>query len=404
MKRWLLLGIALFCIGLPMAVRAQTWDQFVRTVNTATKGAQGDVVVVVTEPVDAYKRNSRPLVSPPGVQLIIEGGRFTTMQVQSGHIELRDVTVTCDARETPALHIPPAGMQPIDLTLIISAGTTIQGLGHEGEAIGTWKKYAGNTNITLINYGTIRSAQAMGILVRIQGQTSRTANLRLYNFGEIQGETSAVFLAAETVSGSGDVWLHNEGTLDSRLETAATIRIKTNRGHATGSVWNAPEGVIRSEFSTGLCMSAEEATDSCNTHLINLGTIAGRQQAVSYLVSAGSPAPAALYAGGTFGVQARNVPIGVSFRQALLAKEVAMTKEAHLPVAEAWLAGLPLGQLPGELSLQSHLLAYRIGETTRMLHQKTYIGGALPDEAPTEAPPAWADPAEIAPTQIPYAK
>jgi len=389
--RWIL-GLLLVGLLLPLCARAETWANFVKTVNAATKGAEGEVVVVAPEHVEAYKKKTDALRVPDGVSLVIEGGQFESMALGGGDITLRAVQVLAEKQDQTAIYIPSNQSKPMSLKLTIDPDTVIQSTAVEGDGIGTWDKFSEDAIIDITNYGTIASDQAVGVLIRIQAQGKKDASIKMHNFGTVTGGKQGIFLAADTVNGAGDVWLHNEGEARSKESNGIGVRGQTAKGSAKVHVENATDGLIVSDWDYGLKMtmydSRRDEDEEPAGIIVNDGVISGTDGAIHLTTLPLTPVPIRLRSPGTL-VNSRDDTkiVYAEFRMELSKKtDKAPEEEAFLEAVTPWLTQLGIDYLPEGTTLYLDMYAWRKNEWTSPQYGQS-LGGMGIEITDTEPVP-----------------
>ncbi len=384
MKRILVVSLLVVCLVLPLCASAESWADFVKSVCAATKDAEGEVVYEVSESVDSCKKSDKALHVPDGVQLIIQGGTFGAMRLGSGDIELRDVTALVEEKGQSAIYIPQNGKKPVHLKLTVGQNTEIHSAAVEGDAIGTWDKFGGDSSIILINYGTITSDQGFGVLLRIQAQGSSKANVYAYNYGTVTGGSGAIFLAGDTVKGDSDVWLHNEGSAIGEYGEGLFVRGLSQTGKATGYIWNAPNGMAQG-FPAAIALHMECPPENSNGEVINRGTASGNRNAILLSTSPLKPVTMQVRNDGKLLCSREDHQIAFDFFMELKAKKDAVPAEdAFVQAIEPWMQQVGIEYFPSDIQAESYMTVLRNDGRMDTHYQRTVAGGGQPLSKPLE--------------------
>jgi len=320
-KRFLFLWVLVALMILPVVCVAESWENFVDSVEAALKASK-EKVVVVTAPSTVNASPSivyasgRPIRVPEGRGLVIEGGRFEHLALEGGHITLRGVTVHDERYTAISIVNEPLGSNGLgsgecfDVTLVIEEDSVIQSVG-EGISIrnkglhhvvyvenrGTItakdkvvRVYEGN--VALNNSGTLVSNagpddHGYGVYINMEPDESSSAIVSVHNTGTIKGLSYGIFafigqdIGADSF-GCASLRIVNEGKIESD-DKGVSIRLVSSNEHTELVFENADQGEITGTI-TGVELEQWEQSDNKTigqAHVINKGVVTGGQNAFS---------------------------------------------------------------------------------------------------------------------------
>lgn len=290
-KAWFFGVLAAIMILLPAIGIAESWANFVQTVNSATKKAKGEVVVAAPDTVERNVKGDKELIVPKGVQLVIEGGSFEAMLLGGGDITLRGVTVQ-NPEGNRAILIWSDGKKAVDLALTIEEDTVIAA--ENGTAIQWAYDYTKSPDIKIFidNRGTITAGMEIpkigskqrGIEILHRITKSKKADVTVRNSGTISGGIGIeVGIDNQGLSTANVI---NEGTINAAAGGIA-VSVQSVNKKSSASVQNTATGkvIATAEDSYGISLGMMSEVFKKNIALqgqvVNEGTAIGGQAGIS---------------------------------------------------------------------------------------------------------------------------
>jgi len=290
-KAWFFGVLAAIMILLPAIGVAESWANFVQTVNSATKKAKGEVVVTAPDTVERNVKGDGELIVPKGVQLIIEGGSFEVMLLGGGNITLRGVTVQ-NPEGNWAILIWSDGKKAVDMALTIEEDTVIAA--ENGTAIQWAYDYSKSPNIKIFidNRGTITASMEIpkigfkpkGIEIVHRITKSKEADITVRNSGTISGGIGIeVGIDNQGLSTANVI---NEGTVNATAGGIA-VSVQSANKKSSASIENAATGKVTAtaEDSCGISLGVSSELFKKKVALpgqvVNEGTAIGGQAGIA---------------------------------------------------------------------------------------------------------------------------
>lgn len=290
-KAWFFGVLAAIMILLPAIGIAESWANFVQTVNSATKKAKGEVVVTAPDTVERNVKGDKELIVPKGVQLVIEGGSFEAMLLGGGDITLRGVTVQ-NPEGNRAVLMWSDGKKAFDLALTIEEDTVIAA--ENGTAIQWAYDYTKSPDIKIFidNRGTITAGMEVpkigskqrGIEIIHRVTKSKKADVTVRNSGTISGGIGIeVGIDNQGLSTANVI---NEGTINATAGGIA-VSVQSVNKKSSASVQNAATGKVTAtaEDSYGITLGVMSELFKKNVALpgqvVNEGTTIGGQAGIA---------------------------------------------------------------------------------------------------------------------------
>ena len=290
-RAWVLGVLAAVIILLPAMGIAESWADFVQTVDSATKKAKGEVVVTAPDTVERNAKGDAELIVPKGVQLIIEGGNFEAMLLGGGDITLRGVTVQ-NPEGNRAILIWSDGKKAFDITLTIEEDTVIAA--ENGTAIQWAFDYSRSPDIKIFidNRGTITANMEIpkigfkprGIEIVHRITRSKKADVTVRNSGTISGGVGIeVGIDNQGLSTASVI---NEGTINATAGGIA-VSVQSVSNKSSASVENAAAGKVTATaedsygISLGVLSELFKKKVALSGQVVNEGTAIGGQAGIS---------------------------------------------------------------------------------------------------------------------------
>ncbi len=377
--KWIvMLVVAVACVLLPAAVLAEmSWGDFVGAVDAMTQGATGQVVYELgeTEVVENASDTDEALFVPEGVQLVLRGGWFGEMRLGGGDIVLEKVTVSSQREEWAAIYFPPNGNKKVEVKLTIDKDTVIESLGYNGDGLGAWDLYGGDTSITIINHGVIASDGMGARLLLTNMGKGKSASLAFYNDGEVEATVTGASLQCMSGGGDADIWVHNAGIVRGERFSGIAAGSASQQGKATVSIWNAETGELYGGVAPMRLMMDSGAKGSVGT-LTNLGLCSG-QHGIWLATSAGAPVPMRINGIGTVedGSRRLETHVNVDMKLTLKKAEKPPKEEEFMKTVTPWLEQLGVAELPQEIQIRTALSTVDAEDVQGFFYERHVSGG-----------------------------
>jgi len=290
-RAWFLGALAAIMILLPAIGVAESWADFVQTVNAATKKAKGEVIVTAPDIVERNVKGDAELFVPKGVQLVIEGGSFEVMLLGGGDITLRGVTVQ-NPEGNRAILIWSDGKKAVDLALTIEEDTVIAA--ENGTAIQWAYDYTKSPDVKIYidNRGTITAGMEIpkigfkprGIEIVHRITKTKKADITVRNSGTISGGIGIeVGIDNQGLSTANVI---NEGTIHATAGGIA-VSVQSVNKKSSASVENAATGKVTATaedsygISLGVLSELFKKKVALPGQVVNEGTAIGGRTGIS---------------------------------------------------------------------------------------------------------------------------